>query len=65
MFCRYKGESLDRSIVSETVYWLEFTNDISKKGGIHAKIPANYVDTIAWHKKYESFEEFIAEWEIV
>jgi hypothetical protein len=65
MFCKFKAETIEKGPMAETIYWLIFTNDITKTGAIHAKMPSNYEGTSAWHKKYESFEEFLAEWEIV
>lgn len=65
MFCRWKMPNLLKGPQENTVYWLEFTNDITKDGSIHVKMPSNYEGTSAWHKKYGSFEEFCEEWEIV
>lgn len=67
MFCKYYGPKESYPEL-ETTYWLTISN-YGVKGAITAAIRQESADgsikSLLWSKRYESFEAFALEWEVV
>ena len=67
MFCKYMGPEVSYPRL-ETTYWLD-TSNYGVKGAITAAIRQEAADasfkSLLWSERYESFEAFMLEWEIV
>lgn len=57
MFCRFKGKDHTK-IKTDVTYWLAFTA-VGVDGQVLAQMPGMY------SQRYDSFEAFCEEWEIV
>lgn len=67
MFAKYMGSNISYPEL-ETTYWLDISN-YGVKGAITAAIRQSTADvsvqSLIWSKRYENFEAFALEWEVV
>lgn len=58
MFCKFTGKEEPHQPVPDTVYWVDIKTT-GFAGQLSVSVPGMFM------RRYESFEEFQAEWEIV